>query len=183
MKKTVALIFRFLIMLFCIWGIFQKVGYYILSISPKILDFTFLNSILVFACYVMLFVVGISKRPDRKLLYFKSVLTLSSVTVFLINADSYYSVMSFDWILGVLTPLLVVFDWAIFERKIHYEFKDCFIRYGIFISIILILALIHLFLFKTGNVFYVMGFKDNVIGFLGLMIVSFFMTLPSRPTV
>ena len=73
MRKTVALIYRFIFILFSVWGICQYIGFNILSISANIMNFTFFVDLLCFICITAVFIVSVRRSPGFALQTFKNI--------------------------------------------------------------------------------------------------------------
>ena len=115
MKKTLSMIYRFIFILFSVWGICRKVGFSILDFSPDILNFTLFIDVLCFLHIFILFIVSITRKPSRVLSIVKTALTLCAVLVFLQNLNIIKSEITYDWILGILLPVMMFVDWLIFD--------------------------------------------------------------------
>ena len=50
MKKTIALIYRFVFIVFSVWGICQHIGFNILKLSVRMYDFAFIINVMSLFC-------------------------------------------------------------------------------------------------------------------------------------
>ena len=161
MKKTVAMIYRFVFILFCVWGISRKIGYNILWLSPQIFDFTLIIDILSLLCVLSVFILSIIRHPGRILMNIKSLLSVCAVFVFLDNYSLILSGITYNWILGILLPLMMIIDWIFFDKKGCFNFRDCLIwSFGSLLLILLISGLQNL-LFGVDNIFSAIRLFDN----------------------
>lgn len=158
LKRTIALIYRFIFIIFSVWGICQHIGFNILSLSFKIMNFTFLINVLSFICITMVFVVSVMRGTGVVLQTFKNILTFCSVMILVGNTSIMGGTMSYQWILGVLLPLMMVIDWLLFDRKGKLNIYDPFLW---LLGALLLIGLLSL-LFKT-----VLGI-DNFLEVIGL---------------
>lgn len=124
MKKTISMIYRFIFILFSVWGICQKVGFNILSFSPRILNFTIFVDFFSFVCLLAVFIIGITHSPGRILMGIKAMLTLLSALVFWKNIPIIASGITYDWILGILLPIMMCVDWLLFDEKGTFSLLD-----------------------------------------------------------
>ncbi len=158
LKRTIALIYRFIFIIFSVWGICQHIGFNILSLSFKIMNFTFLINVLSFICITMVFVVSVTRGIGVVLRTFKNILTFCSVMILVGNTSIMGGTMSYQWILGVLLPLMMVIDWLLFDKKGKLNIYDPFLW---LLGALLLIGLLSL-LFKT-----VLGI-DNFLEVIGL---------------
>ena len=117
MKKTVSIMYRFIFILFSIWGICGTTGMSIFNLTPYIFDFTLFVNILNFLIILPIFLISISGYHGKILGFFKSIATMLSFTVL---ADNIYLMgfgVSYAWILGVFLPLMMIGDWLLFDKK------------------------------------------------------------------
>ncbi len=122
MKKTVSLIYRFIFLLFGVWGICQHIGYNLLNMSIKMYDFIFVVDVMSFICIISVFVASIKGGIGRVLQTFKNILTFCSIMI--LAKNFLYADMSYEWTLGVLLPLMMVIDWLLFDKKGNLNFYD-----------------------------------------------------------
>ncbi len=127
LKRTIALIYRFIFIIFSVWGICQHIGFNILSISFKILNFTFLINVLSLICITAVFVVSVTRGIGVILRTFKNILTFCAIMILLGNTSIMGGTMSYQWILGVLLPLMLVIDWLLFDKKGKLNIYDPFL--------------------------------------------------------
>lgn len=158
LKRTVALIYRFIFIIFSVWGICQHIGFNILSLSFKIMNFNFLVNVLSFICVTMVFVVSVTRSPGTILRTLKNILTFCSVMILVGNTSIMGGTMSYQWILGVLLPLMMVIDWLLFDKKGKLNIYDPFLW---LLGALILIGLLSL-LFKT-----VLGI-DNFLEVIGL---------------
>lgn len=158
MKRTIALIYRFVFIIFSIWGICQYIGFNILAISAKIITFTFFVDIMSFFCITAVFVVSVTRRPGKILQTIKNILTFCAIILLLKNVSSIVGTISYQWILGVLLPAMMVIDWLLFDSKGNLNFYDPFLW------LLGALLLIGLLSFLLNIVFGI----DNFLDILGL---------------
>ena len=124
MRKTVALIYRFIFILFSVWGICQYIGFNILSISANIMNFTFFVDLLCFICITAVFIVSVRRSPGFALQTFKNILTFCAIIVLLKNHSMMTEGISYSWILRILLPIMMVIDWILFDNKGKINFYD-----------------------------------------------------------
>ena len=127
LKRTIALIYRFIFIIFSVWGICQHIGFNILSISFKILNFTFLINVLSLICITAVFVVSVTRGIGVILRTFKNILTFCAIMILVGNTSIMGGTMSYQWILGVLLPLMLVIDWLLFDKKGKLNIYDPFL--------------------------------------------------------
>lgn len=145
LKKTVSLIYRFIFIVFSVWGICQHIGFNILRMSVKMFDFTFVVDVMSFLCIIAVFVVSVSRSPGTILQTFKNILTFCSIMILASNFYLINGAMSYKWILGVLLPFMMVLDWILFDKKGSLNFYDPLLWLLASLLLIGILS----FLFKT----------------------------------
>lgn len=160
MKRTIALIYRFIFIIFGIWGICQNIGFNILDLSAKIMSFTFIVDVMSFFCITSVFVVSITRRPGKVLQTFKNILTFCAIILLLKNVSMASGTISYQWILGVMLPAMMVIDWLLFDKKGHLNFYDPFLW---LLGALILIGLLS-FLLK-----YVFGL-DNYLDALGLFL-------------
>ena len=158
LKRTIALIYRFIFIIFSVWGICQHIGFNILSISFKILNFTFLINVLSLICITAVFVVSVTRGIGVILRTFKNILTFCAIMILLGNTSIMGGTMSYQWILGVLLPLMLVIDWLLFDKKGKLNIYDPFLW---LLGALLLIGLLSL-LFKN-----ILGI-DNFLQAIGL---------------
>lgn len=124
LKKTVSLIYRFIFIVFSVWGICQHIGFNILRMSVKMFDFTFVVDVMSFLCIIAVFVVSVTRSPGIILRTFKNILTFCSIMILASNFYLINGAMSYKWILGVLLPFMMVLDWVLFDKKGDLNFYD-----------------------------------------------------------
>lgn len=160
MKRTFALIYRFVFIIFGIWGICQNIGFNILDLSAKIMSFTFIVDVMCFFCITAVFIVSITKSPGKVLQTFKNILTFCAIILLLKNVSMASGTISYQWILGVMLPAMMVIDWLLFDKKGHLNFYDPFLW------LLGALVLIGLLSFLLKSVFGL----DNYLDALGLFL-------------
>lgn len=160
MKRTIALIYRFVFIIFGIWGICQNIGFNILDLSAKIMSFTFIVDVMCFFCITAVFIVSITRRPGKVLQTFKNILTFCAIILLLKNVSMASGTISYQWILGVMLPAMMVIDWLLFDKKGKLNFYDPFLW------LLGALVLIGLLSFLLKSVFGL----DNYLDALGLFL-------------
>lgn len=124
MKKTLSMIYRFIFILFSVWGICSKIGFNILTFTPRILNFTLFVDFLSFICVFIVFIIRITHKPPRGIEMVKAALTLCSILVFIKNLPVLKSTVTYDWVLGILLPVMMVLDWLLFDDKGRMKLYD-----------------------------------------------------------
>ncbi len=162
MKKTIALIYRFIFIVFGVWGICQHIGFNILKLSVKMYDFAFIINLMSLFCILTFFVVSITHSPGKILRILKNILTFCSIMILVSNYSLIGGVMSYQWILGVLLPLMMVIDWILFDKKGNINIYDPLLwLIGALLLIGLMSALFKL-VFGVDNYLDIIGlFKDK----------------------
>lgn len=161
MKKTVALIYRFIFIFFSVWGIAQKLGFNILWLTARIMNFTLLIDILCFLCILAVFVVGITHKSSGILVKIKTALTFCSGLVLVENINILKLGLTYEWILGILLPVMMIVDFLVFEDKGKIHIKDLAIWAGVAATLLAGMALLLKTLFGIDDVWNVLGmFKD-----------------------
>ena len=123
-KKTISLIYRFIFIVFSVWGICQHIGFNILRMSVKMYDFTFVVDVMSFLCILAVFIVSITRSTGKLLQTFKNILTFCSIMILASNFYLVNGAMTYKWILGVLLPFMMVLDWVLFDKKGSLNFYD-----------------------------------------------------------
>ena len=126
-KRMLALIYRFIFILFGVWGICQHIGFNILRISFKIVNFTFLVDFLSLWLMPIIFVVSTRRRTGKVLQTIKNILTFCAIMIVVANWGMLGSTMTYQWILGILLPLMLIIDWILFDKKGSLNFYDPFL--------------------------------------------------------
>ena len=127
LKRTIALIYRFIFIIFSVWGICQHIGFNILSLSFKMMNFTFVVNVLSLICITAVFVVSVTRGIGVILRTFKNILTFCAIMILLGNTSIIRGTLSYQWILGVLLPLMLVIDWLLFDKKGKLNIYDPFL--------------------------------------------------------
>lgn len=127
MKKTVSMIYRFIFILFNVWGICRRIGFNILRLTPEVFNFTFLIDVLCFLCIFAVFIISITRKPGRMLSLIKTTLTVCAVLVFISNFSLIGGAITYDWVLGILLPVMMFFDWLLFDEKGNVRLYDLLI--------------------------------------------------------
>lgn len=117
MKKTVSFIYRFIFILFSVWGIFRNVGVRVLTFTPDVLTNTIFLDTLCLILMLVVFLVSMNTYVGKTLYGIKCMLTMLSIWVFFNNTYLLFGVITYDWILGILIPLMMILDWIIFDTK------------------------------------------------------------------
>lgn len=169
MKKSAAMIYRFIFIFFSIWGLFLELGFYVLNMSPKILNLTFLCDVLSFLCILAVFVTSISHRPGKMLRAFKYMLTLCSAVLLIINFRSVFGIFNNAWILKFLLPAMMVVDWLLFDKKGEFSFTELLAVLAGAILLAFLLAVILNKLFGVENFLELMGLPTDFNGILKLL--------------
>jgi len=170
MKRTVALIYRFIFILFSVWGIAQKLGFNILWLTARIMNFTLLIDILCFLCILVVFVVGITHKPTQLLMAIKTALTFCAGLVLLENINIFKTGLTYEWILGILLPTMMIIDWLVFDDKGRICLKDLLIWIGVAAALLLGTALLLKTLFGIDDVWNVLGMFDDWRGLGNLLL-------------
>ncbi len=161
MKKTAAMIYRFIFIFFSVWGIAQKLGFNILWLTARIMNFTLLTDILCFLCILVVFVIGITHKPSGVLMAIKTALTFCAGLVLLENFNIVGAGLSYEWILGVLLPAMMIIDWLVFDDKGKIRLRDLLIWLAAAAALLLGTALLLKTLFGIDDVWNVLGmFRD-----------------------
>lgn len=162
MKKTLSMIYRFVFILFSVWGICRKVGFSILAFSPEILNFTLFIDLLCFLCIFVVFIVSITRKPGRIITVIKTALTLCAVLVFLQNLHIIRGEITYDWILGILLPVMMLLDWLLFDQRGSIRLYDPLIWLAAAALIFGALAALLKKIFGVDDLWKVLGmFADN----------------------
>lgn len=161
MKKTASIIYRFIFIIFSVWGIAQKLGFNILWLTARIMNFTLLVDILCFLCILAVFIIGITHKPSGIILAIKTALTFCSGLVLLENFSIFKAGLSYEWILGILLPAMMIIDWLVFDDKGKIRLRDLLIWICAAAGLLLGTALLLKTLFGIDDVWNVLGmFKD-----------------------
>lgn len=127
MKKTVSMIYRFVFILFAVWGICQKVGANIIAWTWEILDFPIFVDFLCFLCILCVFIIRITRKPGKLICGIKACLTLCAVVVLLTNSSMLRMGISYDWVMRILLPIMMIADWLIFDDRGRFRLYDPFL--------------------------------------------------------
>lgn len=130
MKRTAATIYRFIFIFFSVWGICRKIGNNIFSWRGEIVDLTLFTDFLCFLTVLIVFIICITRKPGRFIRGIKAALTLASLIVFIINYPIFGSGITYEWILGILLPLMMMADWLLFDDKGSFRWYDMLLWIG-----------------------------------------------------
>lgn len=127
MKKNIALIYRLVFIIFGIWGICRHIGFNILNLSERLISFNIVVDTLCLFCMTAVFVVSITKRPGRILRTVKNILTFCALLVLLKNASQIADDVSYQWILAILLPVMMIIDRLFLDESGDLNFYDPFL--------------------------------------------------------
>ena len=171
MKKTISMIYRFVFILFSVWGICQKIGYNILTFSPRILNFAIYIDFLSLICVLTVFVISVTRMHGRILRCIKSILTLLSAVILFKNINFGMGINN-EWILSVFLPAMMCIDWVLFEKKGTFNFADPLIwLIGALFTGMCINFLVHN-IFGINDYLYVLGLYETKDKFVNLLIAG-----------
>ena len=170
MKKTYAMIYRFIFILFSMWGIFRKIGFNLFTLSPLILDFTLFIDILSFVCIFVVFIISITRHHGKIIGAIKALLTFCNIIVFVVNFDIITSGITYSWVLGILLPVMMVLDWLLFDKKGDFNYYDPLL--WILGTVIAGLGLAALLKYLFGIDNFALGLFDNFSDLLKLLFIA-----------
>ncbi len=177
MKKTISMIYRFVFILFCVWGICQKIGFNILTFSPRILNFAIYIDFLSLICILTVFVISVTHMHGRILRCIKSILTLLSAVILWRNINSMGLQITNEWILSVFLPAMMCIDWILFEKRGTYNFADPLIwLIGALFAGMCINFLVRN-IFGINDYLYVLGLYETKNEFINLFIAAIIISL------
>ena len=161
MKKTLSMIYRFVFILFSVWGICQKLGFNILYFRPEILDFTLFVDFSCFLCIFAVFIISITRKPGRVLSVIKTTLTLCAILVCMQNIPLINGGITYDWILGILLPCMMVLDWLLFDSRGNIKLYDPIIWLAAATAVFVALAALLKNVFGVENFWNALGMFTN----------------------
>lgn len=175
MKKTLSIIYRICYILFALW-ILGFLFFPIKSFNPSmLLNYPSVVLFLGLICVSALLFTEIKKHPGKGLLRFKALCSFLSLIVILCNTDILANPTANGWIMCILLPLMLIFDWLIFDKKGNLRIGDLFIWLGILILIGLLLCTILKDILGAANIFNVWGLfanKDNLLSLVTKILFS-----------
>ncbi|WP_337399550.1 Pr6Pr family membrane protein [Congzhengia sp.] len=117
MKQTISMIYRLGFILFFIWASFENAALSLQGFFGSLKDLAVLTDTICFICIAVVFVLSISGRFPEFLLKTKAVCTAMAVLVLMMNFTIWFVPAAPGWILKVLLPALMFFDWLLFDKK------------------------------------------------------------------
>ena len=181
MKRTVSIMYRFIFILFSIWGICGTTGMSIFNLTPYIFDFTLFVNIFNLLCILPIFLVSMTRYPGKILTFIKSIGTMLSFAVLADNIYIFGMGVSYAWILGVFLPLMMIGDWLLFDKKGNLSLSDIIAWIiGALLFYVLHRIILDALLGKNllNSLFEVFGNFNEIWNFLiGLLGIGFFMFL------
>lgn len=126
-KKNIALIYRLVFIIFSIWGICRHIGFNILNLSERLISFNIVVDVLCLFCMTAVFVVSITRNPGKILRTIKNILTFCAVIVLLKNASQIADEVTYQWILAILLPVMMIIDRLLFDESGDLNFYDPFL--------------------------------------------------------
>lgn len=126
MKDKFSLFYKILIVV--ISGIGLILNFNLLTFKEAILYFTIQSNLLCFIIYLIIVILMLSKKLKKKNMYyiFKGMATMAITTTFLVyhfvivpegDIEAYVGHNIENAFVHVITPLLIIFDYFIFEQK------------------------------------------------------------------
>ncbi len=116
MKKNFAVIYRLAFVLFSIWAIFESVAFQIQSLPVKLLNFMVFSDTICLICILIVFIVSLKRSPGQGLRLFKTACTFLALIALSANLQLFFAFENHDWILKVLLPLMMLFDYLFFDN-------------------------------------------------------------------
>ena len=120
MKKTLSYIYRLCYIIFALWGLTQ---YTILS-GRTAAGFIPLVNILCLTVMLIVFFLSLKGKIPRFLNNIKCICTILALILPVMNIGIISSFFSEGWILSVLTPLMLLLDWLLFDKKGSFSLYD-----------------------------------------------------------
>ena len=137
MKKNISLIYRLCFIIFAVWGLFEYSGY---TATPTLLlGFVPMVVFLSLTCITIVFIMSLKSVPKGAMLTVKSICTLLSVIVLIMNFEIIFNFFTKGWITGVLLPVMMVLDWLLFDKKGSFSPRDFLIWLGAVAGLLLLI--------------------------------------------
>lgn len=123
MKKTLSYIYRLCYIIFALWGLIE----YVSVNGGNFLEFIPLVNTLCLIVMICVFVLSLKGKIPRLLSNIKCIFTLLALILPVMNSQMITAFFTKGWILSVLTPLMLLLDWLLFDKKGAFSFHDLLI--------------------------------------------------------
>lgn len=124
MKQTLSMIYRLGFILFFIWASLENASFSIQGLAVSFSDFAVLTDTVCFFGITAAFAGSVSGHASEILLRIKAACTALALFLLTLNCSIWFLPLSSGWVLKVLLPALVFFDWIIFDKKGVFKLYD-----------------------------------------------------------
>ena len=120
LKKTLSYIYRLCYIIFSLWGLIE----YVSVRGGSFLEFIPLINIICLIVMLCVFILSLKGKIPRFLSNIKCICTLLALILPIMNTHIITAFFTKGWILAVLTPLMFLLDWLLFDKKGSFSLYD-----------------------------------------------------------
>lgn len=117
MKQTISMIYRLGFIIFFIWAAFENAYFSLQGLIGSFSELAVLTDTLCFLCILIAFICSVAGGISEIFLRAKAVCTALAVFLLMVNFPIWFLPGAPGWILKVLLPFLMFFDWLLFDKK------------------------------------------------------------------